>query len=245
MTKFIFKGDGTWGAGDGARSFAYAMDSFEGFEAYLKRATKVLERSEAILETTLTHLNNGPRKRTAEVAHRYFRTNLKGLAGKDLDVIKKRLRKTRNGLTNGTLGLKVHAGTSVETDRDAVGKVKWRSRIPDGKIYPEPKPSRKPVAPQYHTSVVPLKTWGVWRAGAIHITRDGLDHDVLACKTIIHEATHKYIGTDDYCYFNHDGSNSEAGFFLDDSARLLCNADSYAWFAVIMHRHITNGDSMD
>src|SRR5690349_13369348 len=119
MTKFIFKGDGTWGAGGGARSFAYAMDSFEGFEAYLKRATQVLEKSETILETTLAHLNTEPRKRTVEIAHRYFLTGSKTLDRKDLKTIQKRLRLTRNGLTNGTLGLKVHSGASVSSDREA------------------------------------------------------------------------------------------------------------------------------
>lgn len=241
MTRFGFSGDGTWGAGDGARSFSYAAENLEGFNAYLEKARDALARSEAILEATITHLNNRPGKRAAEVAFRYFKTSPKKLEGDDLAMIKKRLTKTRNGLTSGRLALKIHSGASVENDRAAVGKVRWRGEIPDGGRYIQPLPSKKP----YHTTIAPLQKSGVWRAGAIHITRERLYNDDRACRTIIHEATHKYIGTNDYCYFDEDGLGPADGYYLDDRSFALCNADSFAWFAVTIHGHIANGDSMD
>jgi len=71
----------------------------------------------------------------------------------------------------------------------------------------------------------------------------------LAVVTIIHEATHKFAGTWDYCYFEDDGSeartpsvrrneadsytpvqtDSKKGFTSQNKA--LQNADSFAWFA--------------
>jgi hypothetical protein len=69
-----------------------------------------------------------------------------------------------------------------------------------------------------------------------------------AVQTIIHEATHKYAGTWDYCYFNEDGATPTTAYmrgyagitpdrrgFVDRDAAMQ-NADSFAWFAYKISR---------
>ena len=68
-------------------------------------------------------------------------------------------------------------------------------------------------------------------AGDIHIDQDSLDDTELSIITFIHEATHKYAGTDDYDdrgYLENDGLDFlEPGLTKTEA---LNNADSYAWF---------------
>jgi hypothetical protein len=52
----------------------------------------------------------------------------------------------------------------------------------------------------------------------------------FATKTLVHEASHKYTGTVDYCLFSDEVNNPPKSIFQSvDSA--LKNADSYGWFA--------------
>jgi hypothetical protein len=51
--------------------------------------------------------------------------------------------------------------------------------------------------------------------------------NILAVVTLIHEATHKFMGTVDRFYLGMGGEIPD-GF---DSEDALMNADSYAWFA--------------
>jgi hypothetical protein len=53
----------------------------------------------------------------------------------------------------------------------------------------------------------------------------------LACVTLIHEATHKFAGTWDYCAFDDDGLGPKPKEKLDNQASALQNADGFAWFA--------------
>jgi len=72
-----------------------------------------------------------------------------------------------------------------------------------------------------------------WRAGAVHLDSASLAGDgELALCLVIHEATHKYAGTRDYCYFEgpqHERQDNLGGF---SRATALSNADSHSWFAV-------------
>ena len=68
-------------------------------------------------------------------------------------------------------------------------------------------------------------------AGDIHIDQDTLDDTELSIITFIHEATHKYAGTDDYDdrgYLENDGLDFQEPGLTKTEA--LNNADSYAWF---------------
>jgi hypothetical protein len=58
----------------------------------------------------------------------------------------------------------------------------------------------------------------------------------IACVTLLHEATHKYAGTWDYCYFDSEGEEPRKpehgqGDVFDDHVKSLQNADGFAWFA--------------
>ena len=67
--------------------------------------------------------------------------------------------------------------------------------------------------------------------GDIHIDRDTLPDADLAIITFIHEASHKYAGTDDFDdrgYLENTGMAFEAPGLQKHEA--LKNADSYAWF---------------
>lgn len=62
-----------------------------------------------------------------------------------------------------------------------------------------------------------------------------------ATSTLIHEATHLFAGTIDYCYFDLEGNPKEAdmknyGYKFDSRANALINADSYAWFVTSVGR---------
>ncbi len=50
-------------------------------------------------------------------------------------------------------------------------------------------------------------------------------------KTLLHEASHKYLGTNDYVYFADDGV-TPLGVF-NDFKRAVTNADSWGWFIVM------------
>jgi hypothetical protein len=65
-------------------------------------------------------------------------------------------------------------------------------------------------------------------------------YGAIPCVTLIHEATHKYAGTIDYCYFQDDGwtprtpENKRFGTVWNENeqsrAWAIMNADSVAWF---------------
>jgi hypothetical protein len=80
----------------------------------------------------------------------------------------------------------------------------------------------------YHTRTVDLDDGKTWRMGAMRIDEATLQSGDLGVVTLIHEATHKYAGTNDYCYFK-DNAVDPRGTF-NDKTEALKNADSYAWF---------------
>lgn len=73
-----------------------------------------------------------------------------------------------------------------------------------------------------------------WRYGDIHlraaiVTSTEREISRLRCVTIIHEATHKFVGTHDHGYFSLEGTYVRPEKVNVKTA--LQNADSFAWFA--------------
>jgi hypothetical protein len=222
MTRFTFKGDVTWGDGANARQFKFAVERHHGFDQYLAEYAKdAVVFADQALDATITHLNTGDQELTCQFARRYFMVGW--LEGADLETVKTRLIATRNGLRGKTFALKIHAGSNT-SEEGAVGhtplRYKWDGSGPPKKKY------------WYHNKVGHLSEQKTYRVGAIHISRMRLEDLQLACKTIIHEATHKYAGTYDECYFTEDGEEPALGYTLESKKAAMANADSLAWYAM-------------
>jgi len=147
-------------------------------------------------------------------AHRYFLTDPKGPSDDEKQQIRRIITQTRNGL-NGDVTVK------VGPDAKAYGYVVNKSGVGATK--------------GYHNMITRSADGNQWRVGAIHIDSDTLeDKDRLSALTLIHEATHKYAGTMDYCYFDNNSRDPD-GVFTDKKFALV-NADSYAWFILKIGR---------
>jgi Lysine-specific metallo-endopeptidase len=66
--------------------------------------------------------------------------------------------------------------------------------------------------------------------GAMRIDEEALSDEQLGTVTILHEASHKFAGTIDYCYFDKPGKNPKSTF--TDKQQALINTDSYGYFIV-------------
>ncbi|WP_206934407.1 M35 family metallo-endopeptidase [Roseococcus thiosulfatophilus] len=176
----------------------------------LSLARAFLRRTTAALQTT-----NGPRDHAA-LAARYFLTPPTRIDAASLGTILQILTQTKTGL-EADVTLKV--GDNVGSgDSDDLGEVNGVS----GGVPTKP----------YHNMAIDRGdgTNTLW--GAIKLNDDRLLSGKLGAQVLIHEATHKYAGTDDYCYFKDDAVTPEGVF--TDKAQALINADSYAWFAVML-----------
>ncbi len=72
-----------------------------------------------------------------------------------------------------------------------------------------------------------------WGYGDIHlreaiVTSDNREDSRLRCVTVVHEATHKFVGTHDHGYFSLEGTYARREKVNVNTA--LQNADSFAWF---------------
>jgi hypothetical protein len=144
----------------------------------------------------------------------YFLVHEQPIAAKDAALISAVVTKVLNGLASDVT-LKV--GTNVgRGDQDVVGQVR---RLPGAR-------GRKP----YHAEVSSLDDNKPYRTGAMHIAQDVFGGP-QGVRALIHEASHKYAGTIDYCYFD-DTGDRPLGVFKERS-RALINADSYAWFVMM------------
>lgn len=188
----------------------------------LAAATNHLKAARIYLECASIAVNRpgGPSASVREYAHRYFLTQKSGISLGDLQRIQTVINMTRTGLesdvtikTGAMVGRKwLDNGTFV--DKDVHGSVRPRE-LNDMKH-------------DYHNPVVDLDDGKTYRMGAIRIDDKTLGSEVLGLVTLIHEATHKFAGTNDYCYFKKDGITPDGTF--NDRAEALKNADSYAWF---------------
>ena len=176
-----------------------------------------LGKARELLQVTLAQLN-GPKLGSAckRFCARYFLTPATGPSPADLDKIKNVLLLTANGL---------NADTTVK-----VGSNAGRG---DENVHGQVEQTMKPASKPYHNQVLDLDDGLTWRAGAIKMRQNTLLHGGrLAVVTLIHEGTHKFAGTNDYCYFEDDALTPD-GVFTDKNEALK-NADSYAWFAYKM-----------
>lgn len=181
---------------------------FASAKAALSLARTFLRRTTAALQTT-----NGPRDHAA-LAARYFLTPPTRIDAASLGTILQILTQTKTGLA---ADVTIKTGDLVGSgDDDVNGEVNALT----GGIATKP----------YHNTVTDLSTGTSDLMGAIKIEDARLMSGKLGVKTLIHEATHKYAGTDDYCYFKDDGVTPDGPF--NSQAQALINADSYAWFTV-------------
>jgi hypothetical protein len=219
MTRFTMTNDVTWGYGGSPRSFEVMTENQAGFDAYASKAGHALADATTLLDHAISALGKRPSSSIKKYAARYFLTDAKAPEEGDLRKINAILVLTCNGLTSGNFAVKIH-----NTTDDFAGKV--RAKRSNG----APKPSTQ----SYHNTRTDLINGQDWRVGDVHITGDALSSGRYGVKTLIHEATHKYAGTDDYCYFTEDGRDPRSAF--TEKARALKNADGYAWFALKVGR---------
>jgi hypothetical protein len=215
MTRFTFKGDVTWGSGSDPRSFEVMAQNQAGFDSFAGKAGNAVQDGVQLLENALAALSREILgSEVQRYAKRYFLTG-KTLDKADADAIKVILNKTLLGMNGSTLAVKIAAKEP-------------------GNLRGYVQGTTKPSTMTYHNRVVDLDDNREWRKGAIHITGARLKQGRLGVKTLIHEATHKWAGTEDYVYF-HDNGWFPLGRFKSKE-RALRNADSYAWFALKVGR---------
>lgn len=160
------------------------------------------------------------------LAARYFLTDEQaGPSKKDLARIWTVLRATLVGLS-GDLTLKV--GAEIEDgDPSTMGYVmRWKG---------EATKAHHSYVPSLQARKFPWQKPTSYVRGAIHITTDTVIGS-LGLVTLIHEATHKYAGTVDYCYFDDDDGMTPTSKFTNKD-KALTNADSFAYFAVKVAPH--------
>ncbi|MBX9752059.1 MAG: M35 family metallopeptidase [Roseococcus sp.] len=153
-------------------------------------------------------------------ARRYFLTGKSGPDKKELRQMRYVVSATRAGLS-GDMTLKI--GENVgRGDKDVHGSV----AVTEGTHGTKP----------YHTVGTELSTSRFNFGGPVNEVRGAMKLSnttligPIGLVTLIHEATHKYAGTVDYCYFKNDGVQPDGTF--TNRLKALANADSYAWFVV-------------
>lgn len=188
----------------------------------LETARKLLEKADAAVYSPMLSQNV-----LAHAAH-YFLTPINGIPDGSLNTIKTVITKTRTGLA-GDVVLKTGKVLSGEKDDSTRGQV-LRASVSqaDFDAHTLTHPDRG-----YQTFVQSLDPSDTkhYRRGAMHVTSGRLA-DMWGVKTFIHEATHKYAGTIDYRYIKDDGSTPRGEF--SDASKAQINADSYAWFIVML-----------
>lgn len=186
-----------------------------------------LANAQQLLQTTMAQLNRHELGASGKrFAARYFLVPDTGPSKEDLEKIKKIIEMTMNGLGSSKMTIKIGlmAGKNDDgSDDDVHGEVTQRPR------------SAPRTKHSYHNTVRDLDDGKKYVTGAIRMDQDTLlKGGRLAVVTLIHEATHKYAGTNDYCYFDDDSYTPDGTF--DDKNEALKNADSYAWFIYKMGR---------
>jgi hypothetical protein len=177
----------------------------------LKLAQDLLQRTDAQLHAPKLS------KDVLKYAHRYFLTPADKIDTGDLQKMQSVITLVVNGMGSD---MTIKVGKNVGgNDKDVHGSVRQ---------------TKKDSSKSYHTSVVDLDDGETWRMGAMRIDESTLETKRLGVVTLVHEATHKYAGTNDYCYFK-DNSREPNGAFTDKNEALK-NADSYAWFVLKVGR---------
>lgn len=212
--------------------FTLDFDSEHDLQNLGQTGGKLTAKARTRLQYALAILNNPkswPQHQVQRYAKRYFLTDplTEAIAN---DRIKPTLELTWNGL--GSAGLRIKVTRQID-DSD-----------PDGGV-------TRDLFSRGRGNVKSLEDDFTYRYDTINLATRMLREKDLhrnAVQTIIHEATHKYAGTWDYCYFDASGTKPTTpamrGFvgirddprgFVDGTAALQ-NADSFAWFAYKISR---------
>jgi hypothetical protein len=177
------------------------------------RAPLVVAEARTLLRRTEAHLKNKIQDSVVKAARRYFLTDEFAIGRSDLATIRSILVLIAAGIA-GDVTLKV--GTRVGgNDKNIAGEV----------VATNDTVLTKP----YHNMAVYRLDGTMNRWGAIKIDQREFTA-YRGVRAFIHEASHKYAGTIDYCYFKNDGITPRSKF--TDKGKALINADSYAWFVL-------------
>jgi len=216
MTRFATSNDHTTKAG---KTLTLMTRDEMGHKLLADVVQKDLETALKLLESVDAQLR--AKKQSSDLiryANKFFLTDKKTIAAGDLTKIETIVTKVWNGLAGDVT---IKAGTNVGTnDKDVSGAVRGRAAAGT------PRP--------YHNVEVDLDDGISKTMGAMRIDQDTLLKGRLGVVTLIHEASHKYAGTIDYCYLKNADQTPRGTF--DDKAKALINADSYGWFVVKVGR---------
>jgi hypothetical protein len=238
-------------------------DDDDHFQEIAQRVLKVWRQSKRYLDEAygVVRLNDkrvSDRSRWNEIdplAKAYFGRTLSAMSANERSTVRLVLMKTLNGLKQDQ-AINVNPG-----DDGAAGFVK--STVFTGQLPDNPVTKFRTMQQQGIKASMAPPSWSgdefkkelISSRGPINIHPDWVDPRRMknytdhACVTLIHEATHRYADTWDYCYFEHGGGSPkepERGRFdatdpenkfahhgpMDQMTRhFLGNADSYGYFA--------------
>ena len=230
MTRFKIVNDGTWGSAEGPRQFKVMTENQAGFEAYAEAAGQAATYAATCMANTITYLNSG---RPGEMARAFMRIlflSRTATMKSDFSTVNSVLVCTLNGMNTSSFALK------IRPHKNSYGYVV------------KPVARKSPVPKDWHNSVTNMRDGSTRIAGAIHLSAKLLndaDDRGRAAHTVIHEATHKYAGTEDYCYFSQQENGDpkpKTDFTLRE--RALRNADSFAWIAFAIGDTIATGGEL-
>jgi hypothetical protein len=212
--------------------FKLDFQSAEDLRQMGRKGSELTVKARARLQYALAILNhreNWPQHHVQRYAKRYFLIDALTDAIANAK-IKPTLELTWNGLNSD--GLRIAVKRQIDnTD-------------PDGGV-------ERNLFTRGKGDVKSLEDGFTYRYDVINIATRMLSNEDLhrnAVQTIIHEATHKYAGTWDYCYFDAAGEKPTTPYerglvgiradkrgFVDGDAAMQ-NADSFAWFAYKISR---------
>lgn len=205
------------------------------YDSLTGAAKNCLEDALVRLQKTLALLNKGTRgldNNVRELASTYFLCDFS--AQKDLDVVIKNVHLISNGLT---ADVTIKTGSSIAPRNDALKDAAYGAVSSLTDFYGDGTGFKNKSNRNYHTQGPKYgeKDYGqkIWFRD-IRIRSDILRNQILGPVTLLHEASHKYAGTLDYCGFNDDGCGRVEG---QDGrggvvTNALWNADSYGWFII-------------
>lgn len=213
MTRF------TWGLSDWGRNPRLTVRLKPGdvdAVATLERSQEVLSGTQRMLHRAILALEPPQLDaRTLRAASRFFLTPAAGPSAHELMVLRNSIGMVFNGLA-GDLTFKVGTDVGKGRMRDPAGEVTARKSVPE-------------VHKIYHNRLSRFDRERTY--GAIKVDVRVL-HSALGPKTLIHEASHKYAGTIDYCMFDRCGQPDGGPF--TERKEALKKADSYAWFVLAL-----------
>jgi len=194
--------------------------SEEAWDGYLDKMGRTVGLVVQSLTTTIAHLDSGGSAAADFFANVFFKTG-PVLMDVDRRKITSILVLTRNGLVNKTA---VKVGD--KEIKDSQGQVLPQAR---GWIHS----TDREIKHRYHNNLARLSEPGrILRKSAIHISTDTADRDDDYVRhTLAHEATHKFAGTEDHCYFHATHPYPVRDGVSITKTQALRNADSYAFFS--------------